>query len=386
MRRFYIRFWYRIKKEKIPVVLGYTFLIAATGATLVFLVEGAKGNIKTFGDALWWAIVTMTTVGYGDFYPTTGQGKIVAFFVMLSGVGLLSFLTATIASVFVERRRREGMGLKEVKSKGHNVICGWNFHAVKILEVFSREKESSRCTKIVLISELDEEKILELKEHYLEIDLHFVKGNFCHEAVLKRANIQQAQTAIILADISVDRTFEKADERTIIAAHAIRHLAPRVRICAELLDTTNEQHLKRINVEDIVVSGEYGGFLLANAVLSPGIPQVIKELLTVEGNNKMRHVPIPKEFIGRTFLELSDHFHSNNKALLIAILLKEEEISLDSLLSPELSGIDEFIKRKFQEADKDLSLARQEKVQIFINPDPDFKIEPYHSAIVICRR
>jgi voltage-gated potassium channel len=74
------------------------------GAWLVMLFEeGAPGsNIHNYHDALWWAIVTVTTVGYGDRYPVTEGGRIVAAVLMLVGIGLIGVLTATVASVFIK--------------------------------------------------------------------------------------------------------------------------------------------------------------------------------------------------------------------------------------------------------------------------------------------
>ena len=87
----------------------FRVLIAATGtlvlgAWLVLLFEeNAKGsNIHSYPDALWWAIVTVTTVGYGDRYPITEGGRIVAAVLMLVGIGLIGVLTATVASVFIK--------------------------------------------------------------------------------------------------------------------------------------------------------------------------------------------------------------------------------------------------------------------------------------------
>jgi voltage-gated potassium channel len=60
-------------------------------------------NIQTFGDALWWAITTVTTVGYGDQYPVTVEGRLIAVGLMLSGVALIGVVTATFASWLVQR-------------------------------------------------------------------------------------------------------------------------------------------------------------------------------------------------------------------------------------------------------------------------------------------
>ena len=74
------------------------------GAWLVLLFDNhAKGsNIHSYLDALWWAIVTVTTVGYGDRYPVTAGGRAVAVVLMLVGIGLIGVLTATVASAFVK--------------------------------------------------------------------------------------------------------------------------------------------------------------------------------------------------------------------------------------------------------------------------------------------
>ena len=67
-------------------------------------VEGA--TITTFGDALWWTITTISTVGYGDRYPVTVEGRVVAGALMVAGIALLGVVTASIASWFVENLRR----------------------------------------------------------------------------------------------------------------------------------------------------------------------------------------------------------------------------------------------------------------------------------------
>jgi voltage-gated potassium channel len=68
--------------------------------------EGA--SITTFGDAVWWTITTISTVGYGDRYPVTFEGRVVAGALMVTGIALLGVVTASIASWFVENLRRAG--------------------------------------------------------------------------------------------------------------------------------------------------------------------------------------------------------------------------------------------------------------------------------------
>jgi voltage-gated potassium channel len=96
---------------KAAYVLVLWLLTVFTGAGLVLLFEeGSGGTINGFWDALWWAVTTITTVGYGDTYPVTFAGRVVAIVVMLVGIILFGVLTAGVAAYFVERveERDEG--------------------------------------------------------------------------------------------------------------------------------------------------------------------------------------------------------------------------------------------------------------------------------------
>jgi voltage-gated potassium channel len=87
-------------------VLGLVFL----GAWLAMLAEGGSSSstsIHSYWDGLWWAVVTVTTVGYGDRFPTTAVGRVVAVVLMLVGIGLIGVLTATVASFFMREHADE---------------------------------------------------------------------------------------------------------------------------------------------------------------------------------------------------------------------------------------------------------------------------------------
>lgn len=81
-------------------------------ALVVWLVErdARGGNITSFGIAVWWACVTVTSVGYGDYVPVTLPGRVAAVFLMLNGIGLLGLLVAGVASTFVRRGAERVVG------------------------------------------------------------------------------------------------------------------------------------------------------------------------------------------------------------------------------------------------------------------------------------
>jgi voltage-gated potassium channel len=88
---------------------GVAGALLLNGATIVYFYEhnAAGANIHTYGDALWWAVVTVSTVGYGDFYPVTTGGRLTAVMLMVLGFTVLAVVTAQIASGFIAQAVRD---------------------------------------------------------------------------------------------------------------------------------------------------------------------------------------------------------------------------------------------------------------------------------------
>jgi voltage-gated potassium channel len=90
------------------VSISASTLVLCAALAVLDAERGAPGsNIKSFGDALWWAVVTVTTVGYGDHFPVTLQGRFVAGGLMIGGVALIGVVTASFAAWFIDRVRDE---------------------------------------------------------------------------------------------------------------------------------------------------------------------------------------------------------------------------------------------------------------------------------------
>lgn len=102
-----------LRHRKFHYVLAITLGVMLLGATGLYVVEsGQNETVGSFWDALWWAISTTTTVGYGDIFPITLEGRLIAVFLMLTGIGVIGVFTATIASMFmIEDEEDEFNGL-----------------------------------------------------------------------------------------------------------------------------------------------------------------------------------------------------------------------------------------------------------------------------------
>lgn len=373
-----MRHWFHllIRNSFFQVGLGI-FLVMILGGLVLRMLEIGK---ITEGEApFWWAIVTMTTVGYGDFTPKTLEGRMFAVFVMFAGISLTAMFTAIISSIFVAKRIREEKGLEKVNIKNHIILCGWNRNADKIIDSIQYLAEAPR-KNIVLINDLDEEEIARLKTRYRKIRLHFVVGDFTSEQVLEKANLEAAETVIIIPS-DINDSIQNPDDKTIRAALTIKGLEPNIRLIAYLHDRENLTHIKRANADEVVISDDFGAYMLASHVMDPGIPQTVNRLLDNVSKNRFKRVDIPSEFIGKPFDNLFNHFRKKNNSILVGVFSEEENLGIGEILSADTLALDAFIERKLKEGG--ISLKEESKISLEINPGSNYRIKDGNRAIII---
>ncbi len=373
-----MRRWFQllIRNSFFQVGMGI-FLVMILGGLILRTLE--TGDIAEGEAPFWWAIVTMTTVGYGDYAPSTSEGRIFAVLVMFAGISLTAMFTAVISSIFVAKRIRKDKGLEKVNVKNHIILCGWNRNADKIIDSIQYLSEGRR-KDLVLINDLDEETAARLKTRYRDIHLHFVAGDYTSEQILQRASLEEADTIIIIPS-DMDGTIQNPDEKTILATLTIKGLEPNKRLIAYLYNRENLTHIKRANADEVVISDDFGAFMLASHVMDPGIPQTLNRLLDNVSENRFKRVDIPNEFVGQSFDNLFNHFRNINGSLLVGLFSEEENLGIGEILSADTSALDAFIERKMKEGG--ISLQEESKITTVINPDKNYKIKDGERAIII---
>jgi voltage-gated potassium channel len=100
----------RLAESTLLAVALVVIVVVTAGSILIVLIEGPveAANIKTGSDAVWWSIVTVATVGYGDRFPVTDAGRLIGALMIVMGVSLFSVLTSYIATQFMARRKGSG--------------------------------------------------------------------------------------------------------------------------------------------------------------------------------------------------------------------------------------------------------------------------------------
>ena len=202
-------------------------------------------------------------------------------------------------------------------------------------------------------------------------------------SILRKASVGQAYACILVPDESGGNSVANADERTILAAFAIKAITHELPVKAGILKPESEQHLRRAGVEDIVLHGEFTGYLLSASSGGSGLPDAARELFSAGSPSRMRCSPFPSALVGKSFAEASEWYLRARKSVLVGVLSKEKPVTLDDILSNDSGAIDAFIKRKFEEAAIDISEGLAHGARARLAPDPSYVIEQRDLAFLV---
>ena len=298
-------------------LLALTVLFG-TGAMMLFEGKTSAGTAEPFDfeNSFWFSVYSLFAGEPIPGPPETVGGKLVAVFVMFMGLTIFAMFTGTVSAFMVERLRAEGRIVNWEQLEDHVIVCGWNSKAEIIVQEF-RASDSATDDPIAVITQFEGEPPVlsaDMQRH-----VQFLNDDFTRVAALEQAGVHRAKTCIIVADTSGGRSEQDADARTILAALTVEKLNPAVYTCAELMNRSYATHLQMGNVNDFVVSGEYGAYLLAQAAMNGGLMGVFSELLTYQHGNEFYRIPLPAQWQGKAFMDLFVELKQTHNAVLVAV-------------------------------------------------------------------
>ena len=262
-------------------------MVAYATAGFLFFEKPAKPDL-TWVDAFWWSIVTICTVGYGDYFPASDAGRLlVGVPAMLTGVGILSYALSQIAVFFIrtETLRRKGLAMHQLG--GHILVCNYPSRA-RLMRVVDelRARHDFAAAPMVLV----DEELVELDDELEDANVLFVRGSPARAETLTRAAVGQAIRAVVLAR---DPRNPFSDSLNVATCLALRQLRPDMHVVAECVDPENIELLRRAGCHSIVcVSGLAPG-ILAHELHDPGVVHVLEELtLWGDDDNNIYVVPV----------------------------------------------------------------------------------------------
>jgi voltage-gated potassium channel len=225
-------------------------------------------------DGIWYAVATITTIGYGDLSPTTNAGRfLVAVPVMFFGIGLLGYVLSVAASALVQARTQELHGMSQFSFTDHLVILNYpsGSKVVRILDELAVDAGFGSSKEVVVV----DEDLAELPPALASRIVHFVRGNPSRDETLGRANIDTASHAIVLSKRTGDPA---SDAMTVMIVLAIEARAENIVTVAECVDTGSEELLRKAGCNRVVCAGRLDAHLVSHELLNPGAQEVLEQL------------------------------------------------------------------------------------------------------------
>ena len=252
---------------------GFVLLLVAS-VFLVFLLDrdGLRDQIDghvSVSDVVYFTMVTITTVGYGDIVPVSDQARLIdAFFVTPVRIFVWLIFLGTAYQLIIQRLIEEWRMLRlQRELKDHVILCGYGHSgSIAASELLLRGWEPEQ----VAVIDPDREEVTRAADRGF-IGLH---GDASSEEILRVAGVQRAHSVIV----SVGR-----DDTTVLIVLTVRALASKVRIIASVAEPENVKIVRSGGADEIVAPSRFGGYLMADAVNTQGTIDFVSELLSYRG-------------------------------------------------------------------------------------------------------
>jgi voltage-gated potassium channel len=310
--------------------LALVFAVMMLGGVSIYLIEGphqAPNNnpsVNSLRDGMWWALVTLTTVGYGDIIPIQPMARVVGGVLMVSGM----FTLALFAGIVSQTMLRAVLSIREEQFRmstyaNHLIVCGYDPGAFMLLDAI-RDEVDPDVTRVVLFAD-------GTRPPDLPLEFTWVSGDPTKESELDKVRISHATAVIVVGNRRVAP--QQADAQTILTVFTIRSflessgIASRRRmplyVVAEILDTENVAHAQSAGADEVIETTRLGFSLLAHAVVEPGTASILSTVAAARAHNV--YIGAIPEGIGTpiTFGDLAFRIKSETTALVIGVRRSE---------------------------------------------------------------
>lgn len=308
-------------------VLLFSFVIGF----IVHLLEPSA--FPSLFDGVWWAIVTISTVGYGDLVPESVPGRLLTILLIIAGIALFSFFITQLSSSTILSRQEREQGMMPYKKKDHYIVVGWNERSKSLI----KELQINNPQVNIVLIDHSLKKIPEGMDQLI-----FIKGTPSVDETFEHANVKEAHTVIITADLSIDENM--ADSNTILTLLTVKGMNPAVYTIVELISSQQEKNAQRAGADEIILSSNYLSHLMMTSIYSHGMTEVILEMLKEEKENHMLFEEVPHFMIENTFQQAIEQYETEDTFLLG--ILRDQKTLLYPAKNTKLLAGDKFILLK----------------------------------------
>jgi len=251
-------------KKKLILFIAALLYVSAILSIQWVESQSANANIKSVGDAFWYAIVTLTTVGYGDFYPVTVAGKIIGLIVIIGSLGLLGFIIGEVTVRFNLYMEKKKNGFWGTDFENHYIIIGWNEFGLKV------------ANQIILA----DQKIAFVTNSKADLDLiddlYAAKDSFCLFAdysnmeAYAKVNIEQSKRVFV--------NF-KEDSETLVFVIDLKKKYPNANVVVTCSNPSLKNTFINAGIDHVIAKNEVASKLVASYLFEPHVAAYTEDLI-----------------------------------------------------------------------------------------------------------
>ncbi len=270
-----------------------------------------NANIKSFTDALWYSVVTLTTVGYGDYFPVTLGGKILGLFIILGSLGILGYLIGEITyriNVYMEKKKNGYFG---TKFEDHYIIIGWNDFARQVANQIYNAGH-----KIALVT--NSKNDLELFHDLYENDNSFALfADYKNMQAYEKVNINTSKAVFV--------NF-KEDTETLVFVLNIKKEFPDINIIINCTNPDLKETLENTGVSHVVARHEVASRMVASYLFEPHVAEYTSDLISTsisENDQDIQQFKVVEEnpYIGKRYIDTFIQLKKELDVILIGLVV-----------------------------------------------------------------
>ena len=252
-------------KSWLIVAASILFVIASNSLLIHFESAHPQGSIHTMSDAFWYMFVTLTTVGYGDFFPVSLGGRVIGYIYIFSSLGVLAFLFSSISNKVYKMLEDRKMGFNGTNFKDHILFIGWNdFSRLVADEVYHSDKKMAVVTN-------RKDDIDLIYSQYDKSQVFVLFNEFSNFEALNKVNAAQASTLFISFD---------DDSQALLYVINFKKLYPRPEIVVSLQKLQLKETFQAAGVTYVITKNEIASKLVASYIFEPDVADMNLDLLS----------------------------------------------------------------------------------------------------------